>query len=271
MAIITISRGTLTGGKALAECLEKKLGYPCVSRKEVLTATRKLYDIPEEELNAAIDKPPPFWLQVTSRRIALLKCITDVLLGYIKEGNLIYHGHAGHLLLSGISNVISIRVIASIAFRMKAAKELYNLEGDAAMALIEKKDNDRSKWARFFYGVDVADPHIYDVTFNLKRTGIEDICRLIVLMTTFNQYKMTAESVTELEDFSLATKVWANLAKDKDTQTAGINVTADRGIVHITGKVSSKKMIDRLTQIASQVKGVKELKNDTGIGTDWYW
>jgi hypothetical protein len=32
MSIITISRGTLSGGKMLAECLSRGLGYKCIDR-----------------------------------------------------------------------------------------------------------------------------------------------------------------------------------------------------------------------------------------------
>jgi len=35
MSIITISRGTFGGGKAFAENLAQKLGYPCLSREQL--------------------------------------------------------------------------------------------------------------------------------------------------------------------------------------------------------------------------------------------
>lgn len=38
MAIITISRGTFSGGKALAECLSRTLGYRSIDR-DMLIAT----------------------------------------------------------------------------------------------------------------------------------------------------------------------------------------------------------------------------------------
>jgi hypothetical protein len=38
MPIITISRGTFSGGKDVAECLAGKLGYPCISREVIVEA-----------------------------------------------------------------------------------------------------------------------------------------------------------------------------------------------------------------------------------------
>ncbi|MBN1627485.1 MAG: cytidylate kinase family protein [Deltaproteobacteria bacterium] len=271
MAIITISRGTFSGGKALAEALSKRLGYPCVSREEVFSLAVKEYDIPEEELISVINRPPPFWVQVPSKRIAFLKCVTSVILDHEKGGNLIYHGHAGHLLLSDIPHLIRIRLIADMAFRLKAAKELHNIEGDEAVAYIEKTDNERNKWARFFYGIELGDPNLYDAVFNLQRNTIDDVCELVVRMTEFEQHKTTEASLKALYDFKLASRVWANIAKDKHTRSAPVNVFADNGTVSITGNVGSEKTVEAVTQVASLVKGVMKVNNNIGIGGDLYW
>ncbi|MGC8685573.1 MAG: cytidylate kinase family protein, partial [bacterium] len=49
MAIITISRGTFSGGQMLAECLAKKLGYKSISREILIEAAEK-YGISENNL-----------------------------------------------------------------------------------------------------------------------------------------------------------------------------------------------------------------------------
>ena len=271
MAIITISRGTFTGGKALAECLAKRLDYPCVSREDVLSSARRDYDLSEEELTQVINNPPPFWVQVTSKRMAFLKCYTAVLLEHVKEGNLIYHGHAGHLLFRGIPNIIRLRLIADMNFRMNAAKQLYNLEGEEAVAYIEKKDKKRKKWAKFFYGIDLDDPILYDAVFNLEHNSIDDICELILLMTDIDKYKVTKESLKAIDDFTLASKAWANLAMDKQTRNASIYIAADNGVLNIKGNVSSEKTKEAIIRVIEKVKGVREVKNNMGIGADWYW
>lgn len=271
MAIITISRGTFTGGKTLAECLGERLGYPCVSREDVLNSAKMDYNISEEELTQVINNPPPFWVQVPAKRMAFLKCYTAVLLEHVKEGNLIYHGHAGHLLFRGIPNIMRLRLIADMNYRMKAAKQLYNLEGQDAVAYIEKKDKKRKKWAKFFYGIDIDDPILYDAVFNLEHSSIDKICELIVLMTDIDRYRVTEESLKAIEDFILASKAWANLAMDKQTRNASVNIVADNGVLDIMGNVSSDKTKEAIIRVVKQVEGVREVKNNMGIGADWYW
>ncbi len=171
MAIITISRGTFSGGKAVAEILAQRLGYPCVSREIILDAAKQ-YGISEQKLTAAINEPPSFWQQVPEKRIAYLSFVTAALLERAKEGNLVYHGHAGHLLLSGISHTIRARVIADTEFRIKAAMEQRDLTREEAIVAIDKVDKERVKWTRFLYGVEWQDPSLYDVVLNLEHMTV---------------------------------------------------------------------------------------------------
>jgi osmotically-inducible protein OsmY len=50
-----------------------------------------------------------------------------------------------------------------------------------------------------------------------------------------------------------------------------IQVSADSGVVTLKGSLGSQKTMNQILQIAGQVKGVKSVINQTGIGTDWYW
>jgi hypothetical protein len=71
MPILTISRGSLSGGTALAECVAQRLGYGCVSREVLVEAAAK-YGVPEAKLSDFLDKVPGFWERLTvSRRLYL--------------------------------------------------------------------------------------------------------------------------------------------------------------------------------------------------------
>jgi cytidylate kinase len=271
MAIITISRGTFSGGKALGERLAERLGYPCVSREDVLVDASKEYGIAEEDLAAAVKDPPSFWEQVPGRRVAYLKCVTSTILKRAREGNLVYHGYAGHLLLRGISPVLRVRVVADMEFRIKAAMERLKAGRDQAAAYIEKVDGDRRKWTRFLYGIEWDDPKLYDVVFNLERLSVEGACESIVHMTGLDEFKMTPESRRALENFTLSSRVWAALAKNEQTKSAAVRISADRGKVTIEGSVGSQKVVDAIPEVVRQVEGVKEIQCEAGVGSDWYW
>ena len=73
MAIITISRGSFAGGNALAQCLAQRLGFPALSREQLLQQTARDFGISEKELSGALDATPPFWQQMPGKRLAYVK------------------------------------------------------------------------------------------------------------------------------------------------------------------------------------------------------
>jgi cytidylate kinase len=271
MSIITISRGTFSGGKTLAELLAGRLGYPCLSREEALNYAAIDYGITKEDLASAFNQPHSLWEQASGKRMAYLKCVGATILRHAENGCLVYHGHAGHLLLRGISHVLRVRVLADRSFRIEAAMDRLDLTRDGAVAYIERIDNERRKWSRFLYGIDWENPGLYDAVLNLERLTIGGACETIVSMTGLDEFKMTAQSKKSLEDATLASRVWAALAKNDLTRKLSIRVSAQSGLVTIEGSVGAQKVVDAISEVAGQVEGAVEIRNEVGIGTDWYW
>ena len=271
MAIITISRGSYAGGKLVAKLLSEHLGYPILSREEVLRETVQDYDVSEKELNKTLSGAPPFWQQVPGKGLAYVKCVTAVILAHVREGNLAYHGITGHLLLSNLSQVLRVRVIADMQFRIKATMEEHNLNQEKAVAYIQRVDKERSRWARLLYGVEWEDPSLYDLILNLGKVSTESACATIACMAEQKEFESTPESQKRLDDFGLSCRVWAALARNSATRSAGILVNADGGEVVIGGTVRSVKALEQIPQIAETVEGVKSIRSEVGVGTDWYW
>jgi hypothetical protein len=59
MSVITVSRGSFSGGKALAECLAARLGYRCVGR-EAIVERAAASGVSHQHLLDALLKPPGF-------------------------------------------------------------------------------------------------------------------------------------------------------------------------------------------------------------------
>ncbi len=67
MSIITISRGTYSLGKEVAEKVAQKLGYECIAR-EVLLEASELFNIPETKLLMTMENAPSILDRFTSGR-----------------------------------------------------------------------------------------------------------------------------------------------------------------------------------------------------------
>ncbi|HEY9173956.1 MAG TPA: cytidylate kinase family protein [Verrucomicrobiae bacterium] len=271
MGIITISRGSFSGGKAVAEQLAKQLGQPALSREEVLSQAAREFGISEEDLAESLNQPPPFWRQVLGKRLTYVKCVTAVLLDHVRQGGLIYHGHVGHLLLAGVAHVLRVRVISGAEQRIRAAMESAGLERAEAIAHIQRVDRERSRWAQVLYGVNWEDPAQYDLVLNLERVSVASASETILRMSELEDFKPSPASRKKLEDLSLSCRVWAAMAKDPNTRDAGLEVTAEDGHVVLKGKVGSTKSMEAITQAARLVPGVKSLRSEVDMGSDWHW
>jgi osmotically-inducible protein OsmY len=271
MAIITISRGSFAGGSAVAHELAQQLGSPCLGREDALAFAARDYGIVEEELRKSLNESPRFWEEVPGKRLAYVRCLTAVLLDQVQDENLIYHGNVGHLLLSGLDHVLRVRVTADLEYRINAAMTQAGLSRDKAVAYIQRVDESRSRWARLLYGVDWTDPTQYHLTLNLGQISVASACAVIVRMSEMDEFQASDQSRQQFRDLHLGSRVWAALAKNPHTRSAGIQVVARDGEVLITGNVNSSQAVELIPHIAREVPGVRNVRCEAGMGTDWYW
>jgi cytidylate kinase len=264
MAIITISRGTMSGGKQLAEMLADKLHYRCVSREVIIKAASE-YGVPENKLLEAIRKSPSIFQKLTFEREQYLAYIQAILCEYAKDDNLIYHGNAGHFLLPGVSHVLRVRLLAEIPYRIKAAMAQFNYSEKEAINYIKQIDRERVKWTKFLYGKDWRSPELYDLVFNLGRTDLDFVCELIAHAVKQPEFQATPKSIKAMNDLLLASKVRAALASMHNIRLDLLEIYADDKKVVISGKVKSQKLLDEILEIANGIPGVDTFENKVRV------
>lgn len=65
-----------------------------------------------------------------------------------------------------------------------------------------------------------------------------------------------------IDDSTLTTKVKAAIFNEPTLKSAEINVETFKGVVQLSGFVSSQTAINKAVEIARQVNGVKSVRND---------
>jgi cytidylate kinase len=267
MPIITISRGSMSGGKDLAECISSTLGSPCIGREILVEAAAKL-GVPEHVLAKKMEKGPGLWERMTLERRVYVVAVQAALAEYIQTGDLVYHGLAGHMLLRGLPAVLRLRLIAPLEVRIRTVMERQGLSRQTAEQYIHDVDNNRLRWTRFIYNVDIRDSQLYDMTINLESISIETACCAIFEMAKQPEFAITESVRARLADFVLSCRVKVALATHPASRGLDLDVTADRGIVSILGEVPQPIMLahsgsrweQELTQIAKDVEGVQRVE-----------
>jgi cytidylate kinase len=242
----------------------ERLGYRCISREVILEAARGC-GISEEELSAAMEKPPSFWERLAGQRSAYLVLVQANLCEQARGGDIVFHGHVGHLLLPGISHVIHVRVIADMEFRIQAVMQRRHLWRHEALAYIEKVDRERRQWVRFLFDVDWEDPRLYDLVLNLSRVRIAIAVETVAQLTQRDEFKPTAESPKAMWDLVLTSRVPAVLATDPRTKGSALRVVAADGLVTITGATHWPEVEEAVHTLVCRVEGVKEVRAEIGI------
>jgi cytidylate kinase len=264
MAIITISRGTMSGGKKLAEMLAEKLNYRCVSREIVIKAADD-YGAPESKLFEAVRKSPSIFQKLSFERERYLAYIQASLCEYAVDDNMIYHGHAGHFLLKGVSHVLRVRLVADMAYRTRAAMEQLHLSEKDAVKHIERVDKERVKWTGFLYGKDWESPELYDIVFNLEDAGLDFVCEMCAHAVAQPQFQVTPESARAMKNLLTASKVRAGLARIAYLRLDHLEVTADGEAVTLGGRVTSQEQLDAVLEAARAIREVETVENKIQI------
>lgn len=260
MSIIAISRGTFSGGEAVAKGVAERLGYRCVSREVIMEAARS-YNVPADELLVAMDRRPPLWERVSGARSTHRVLVQAAMCEYARGGKLVYHGNLGHLFLPGVTHVVPVRVIADMEFRITAAMKQQTLTRDEAIGYIDKVDKERRQWTRFLFDLDWDDSQLYAVVLNLSYLSIATACEMVASVALRAEFQPTAASTKAMLDLTLKSRVAATLATDPRTQGIFPDVLADGGIVTVTGTTQSPAIMDAVPMIVGRVEGVKEVRS----------
>jgi cytidylate kinase len=200
--IITISRGTLSGGRAVAECLAGMLGYPCLAR-EILQEAAAALGASEETLRHKLEAPPGRWARFRKDRERYVLALQAALGERVARGDLVYHGLAGQFLLRGLPGVVRVRLIAPLELRVQALIAAHHATTPrAAERFIRRVDRDRRRWVRMMYGADIDDAALYDVTINLQAIALETACRIIAALAQQPHYQVTEAARVELGRFA---------------------------------------------------------------------
>jgi cytidylate kinase len=267
MPIITISRGSYSKGKEVAEKVAEQLGYQCIAREIILKSCNE-FNIPEIKFAKAIQDAPSIFDRLTYGTEKYIAYFQSTFLKYVQRDNVVYHGLAGHFFLKDLSHTLKVRVIADKTERVQYTMAQEKISGEEAQRRLKRDDEERRKWSKRLYGIDTADPGLYDLVIHLKKMTVTDAVEIIVHAAQLNTFKTTFESQKAMDDLVLAAEVKAALINLKPD----IQSIAKDGRVILGTTVSQMQQPDEIReieQIARGIRGVKDLEIKTLHRVDW--
>lgn len=269
MQIVCVSRGSLSRGKDLAESLARKLGYPCLSREDLIeAATRE--GIHVGKLETSMLRPRGFTERLARERDHYLAFCTAFLCDKLQETPLVYHGRSGHLLLRDISHVLRVRVVADDEYRIRATMDRLGLSREKARRYLADVETDRRNWVRSMYGVSWEDASQYDVVVNVEHMSVDNAAAALVGMAQLPDFQMTPASRRAMADLRLSAHARLALARNPYTGRFGFSVGASNGVVTVTYLPHDMEVADDIGLVLGGLEGMAELRT-TMASTTILW
>ncbi len=257
MAIITISRGSFSKGKEVAEKVAKRLGYDSVSREVILEASHDFH-VSQNKLDHAIHDAPSIFERFTHEKQKYITYVAAEILDHFKNDNMVYHGLAGHFFAKNISHLFKVRIIADMDDRITTLMEKENMTRAQAIHFLEKDDHERKAWSYQLYGVDTTDSSLYDLVIHIHKLTIGNAVDIICDAVAQPLFRATAESQQAIENLALAARVRATLIRDYSS----CEVIANGGNVEISVQVSSypdTRIAETIKRKALSITGVSSI------------
>ncbi len=258
MSIITISRGSYSRAKEVAEKLAQALNYECISREIILEASEQ-FNIPELKLIRAIHDAPTILDRFTSGKERFIAFFRATLLTHLQRDNIVYHGLASHFFLQQFPHVLKVRISANLDDRVREEMIREKISADEARLVLVNDDEERRKWGLQIFGQDPWNPQLYDMILHIGNMNVDQAVSVILHAVEQPCFKSNPESRRMLADEALSAQVEATLVK------AFPKVIVDSGngevFVNVRGSLADEKNLTaKVKHLAEKVKGVKSIQ-----------
>jgi len=261
MAVIAIARELASLGEEVAQELAQITGYRHIDREHL---EKRLGDfgIGPEKRQKYDEKKPGLWASLSQARDDYLHYLKTAVFEEAAAGNCVIVGRGSTAILRGLPNLVSVRLVSSIATRIERIKTFYSCDEKRALQIIEQSDHDRAGFNKYFFSLDWRDPREYGIVLNTSESTPE------ALAQTVNQYRMLCvnedrESAggIRIAELLLGQNVVTEILYEKRVPVHFLEADARGGRITLHGVSNTQAAIDAAVAAARGVKGVSEVES----------
>jgi len=271
MGLITISRTHGSGGTEFAEALAKKLNYIFIKRTFINENCKTdrdhvcVFGLDDDDSPSFLERIQELRSNRNYFKISLMANIYE----YALKNNVVFAGMGAGIVLSGIDNILNIRVVRLFGERVKAIARLKNVPYDDAFELIEEMDNGKKNFISHYFDVDIDDPTLYHFIGNSSYISLDDGINIV---TEHARKHLTPSHTTKTEQF-LRNRLLEKRAElllfrlGMVTSYGKIHFEAgDNGVLTVKGVIGGEREKKELLESLSKNEEINKIEDHLKIG-----
>jgi cytidylate kinase len=258
MSIITISSGSYSHGKRVAEKVARKLGYECISRENIVPASDG-YGVPQVDLFRAANDEPSVLGRMAYGKERYVALFRKALLDRLNGDNVVYQGFFGHFFVQGISHVLKLGIIAGLNQRVTEEINRKGISAARTRRNLESDDTAHHCWCHDIYGIDTTDSRLYDLVIPMHSMSVDDTAEIISQAASKSCFQPTPDSRYAMQMLYLAAVVQMTLMEETPFARVGIE-KMDIVVTTKGGWDEGRKILTRVGHIIEREKVAAGLK-----------
>ena len=178
MAVITISREAGSGGFQIAKSVAESLGYALVDKFTTESIFRQ-YGL--TRFDDVYSSAPSILDLLNADNLLLVSMANEIVEAVAKRGNVVILGRAGFAVLSGLADVLHVRIQAPFSERVQRVMEREGVaDVDAAVERVKQDDEVHRKYMSRFYNKQWDEPSNFNLVLDTGSLSVEEAVKQIV-------------------------------------------------------------------------------------------
>jgi cytidylate kinase len=178
MAVITISRETGSGGFQVAKGVAESLGYVLVDKFTTESIFRQ-YGL--TRFDDVYSSAPSILDLLNADNLLLVSMANEIVEAVAKRGDAVILGRAGFAVLSGLADVLHVRIQAPFSERVQRVMEREGVaDVDAAVERVKQDDEVHRKYMARFYNKQWDEPSNFNLVLDTGSLPVAEAVKQIV-------------------------------------------------------------------------------------------
>jgi cytidylate kinase len=264
MTVIAMTRQLGCLGSEVASGIAGRLGLKSVHSEIVANHVAERLGVGEGAVRRYVDGSASLFERMAINKRKLSRYTAEEILRIAQHGNVLIRGWGAATLLREMPQVISVRVCASMEFRVGVMmKQTGSKKAEEMRAEIERFDAAQTRAMRASFDVEHEDARLYHIVLNTDRLPVDACVDAVCSLAAHPRFRDRAMTRTALANKLLEAKVKTALTEEIGMGLAptGVAVSATNGHVTLVATSSSGALRARAEKVAHRVAGVRKIDN----------